>query len=236
MQESIDDGRRNPCEVVGGVIRLKPDAHPPRQAHRPSIAGYDPALGGDEDQVLITHQLADGGHHLGRQTAGRRRQRCGVGPVVEQPVAELAHGHRTKRPERAQVMLLEDQPGDHVVFPRHDHFLKEPGERQTSEAQLGSNPLLGARRSNPCKHITGAKGCCTREQCAKVRELMRSPSEADPLDSHRQLAMFIVTSVSTITATGRPGAQRDSSRRTPADRAVKPRRGGAGSAALVRPY
>jgi hypothetical protein len=43
-------------------------------------------------QVLVAHQLADGGHHFRRQAGGHGGQRVAAGGIGQQPVAQAAHG------------------------------------------------------------------------------------------------------------------------------------------------
>ena len=57
------------------------------------------ALAGDQDQVLVAHDLADRRRHLGRQAGRERGQRRRRGRVRQQPVAEAAD-RQVARPAR----------------------------------------------------------------------------------------------------------------------------------------
>ena len=80
VEQAIEDRRADADQVVGRMIRLQPNREPAGQAERVAKARDDAALAGHQDQVLIAHQLADGGDHFRRQP--RRQVARASSPVV----------------------------------------------------------------------------------------------------------------------------------------------------------
>ena len=61
-----------PAAIVGRMVRLQAHGHRARQADGVAERRHDPALARRQDQVLVAHQLRDGGGDLGRD--GRRQR------------------------------------------------------------------------------------------------------------------------------------------------------------------
>jgi hypothetical protein len=70
------------------MVGLEADGESAGEADGVAEAGDHAALRGDGDQVLLAHQLADGGDHLGGEAGTQRGQRFWFGG--EQEVAEFA--------------------------------------------------------------------------------------------------------------------------------------------------
>ena len=80
-----------PCGSSVGWLGCRRDGQPAGQADRVAESGGHPAFGGDGDQILQPHDLADRGGHLRRQARRQRREgRCVA--AAQQPVAEPADG------------------------------------------------------------------------------------------------------------------------------------------------
>ena len=92
-EQAVEDAGGDAARVVGRVVGLQADGEPARQADGVAEAGDDAAsLRGDGMQVLVAHDLADGGGHFRREAGGERGEGFGGGLVGEQPVAESADG------------------------------------------------------------------------------------------------------------------------------------------------
>ncbi len=70
----------------------------------------DRHLAGNQDQILIAHELGDGCHHLRRKSGSEFGQGLGGCFLGEQPVAELTDGHASDRRERLGIVPVDDQP------------------------------------------------------------------------------------------------------------------------------
>ena len=92
VHEAVEDRRRDARGIVGGVVRL--EAHAER-AGQPEVLRKrvtTRTLAGHQDQVLIAHELADGGDHLGRESGRDGASTAARRLVAQQPFAELADG------------------------------------------------------------------------------------------------------------------------------------------------
>ena len=63
-QQAVEERCGDAGGVVGGVVGLEAGGEPAGESDGGAKAGYDADLGGDEDEVLDAHELADGGGHL----------------------------------------------------------------------------------------------------------------------------------------------------------------------------
>ena len=97
-QQAVERGRGDAARVVGRVVGLQAGGQPAGQPDGGAERGDDGAAARHRDQVLVAHELADGGDHLrgeagsDRGGASRGDQRVRTGGDVEQPVAEPADG------------------------------------------------------------------------------------------------------------------------------------------------
>ena len=99
VQQAVEDRRADAGRVVGRMIRLQPNREPAGQADRVAKPRDDAALAGHQDEVLVAHQLADGGDHLRRQAGRERAEHVARRFVAQQPVAKLADGQVGDRRE-----------------------------------------------------------------------------------------------------------------------------------------
>ncbi len=95
----------------------------------------------------------------------------GRGVVGQQPLTELADGHRAHRRERLGVVLVVDQPADVVDLPRDDRLVEERRERAPRPGTAGRPPAppATAPRSRRVRHRTVAvtpwpAGCAGRRR------------------------------------------------------------------------
>ena len=121
------------------------------QADRVSKAGHDMASGGDGDQVLQAHQLADGRGHLRRDAGTQRGQRLRFGG--EQEFAELTHGQRSYRRKCDRVVGIDDQSGYLVCFICNDRFGEDGRQRHIGQRHLCGDALGGRVRCETGQRI-----------------------------------------------------------------------------------
>ena len=69
-QQAVERRCGDAARIVGRMVGLQAHRQPAGQSDRVAEAGDDAAFRRDGDQVLVAHQLADRGDHLGRE-AGR---------------------------------------------------------------------------------------------------------------------------------------------------------------------
>ena len=124
-QESVKQAGRNSAGIVGRMVRLQPRGEPAGKPDRVAESGNDAAFGGDDDEVLRAHDLRHGGSHFRGQAGGQRSQMAGRCPRVEQPFAERANRQMGHRCECRQIMAVEDQARNLVLFIRHEIDIQE---------------------------------------------------------------------------------------------------------------
>ena len=97
MGEPVEHGRGYAPGVVGGVVGLQPGRQPAAQPDRIAERGDNMAFARDGDQVLVAHQLGNGGGHFGRQARRKRREGGVIDLMGQEMVAKRAHRHRGNR-------------------------------------------------------------------------------------------------------------------------------------------
>ena len=147
-QQAVEHGGGDAARIVGRMVGLQAHRQPAGQADRVAEAGDDPAFGGDRDQVLQAHDLADRGGHLRRQ-AGRAARPASAGVGGEQALAELAHGQRGDRGEGDRVVGVDDQPGDLVGLVGDHRFGEDGRQRHVGQRHLRRDALGGAVAASP---------------------------------------------------------------------------------------
>jgi hypothetical protein len=73
-QQPVEGGGRDALRIVGRVVRLQPGGQGAGQADGGAERRGDPHCPRDRDEVLIAHQLAYRGDHLGRECGGQGRE------------------------------------------------------------------------------------------------------------------------------------------------------------------
>ncbi len=73
VEQAVEHGGGDAAQIVGGMVGLEADGEAAGQAEGVAEAGDDAALLRGEDQVLIAHELGDGGGHLRRDARGDAR-------------------------------------------------------------------------------------------------------------------------------------------------------------------
>ena len=148
------------------MVRLQAHRETPRQADRVAEACHDAAFGGDGDEVLVAHQLADRGDHLGREARAQRGQRLRFGG--QQQLAELADRERGHRRERRRVVAVDDQPGDFVGFVRNHRLGEDRCEWHVGQHHLCRHALGSGCRGDPGERVAGSEWRCACQQHAQV--------------------------------------------------------------------
>ena len=161
------------------MVGLEPDRESPGKPDRGTEGRHVRTLRRDEDEVLVPHDLADRGDHLGRESPGNVRQVGRRRLVRQQPVAELADGHRADRRERVVALLVVDQPRDIVDLPRDHRLVEEGRQLDVGEAVLGGDALLLRRCRDPGEFVTRAPRRRPSQHRAQVREAVRPAGEGD---------------------------------------------------------
>ncbi len=67
VEDAVDDRGEDACGIVGGVIGLKADGEGAGEADGGTEGRDDAAAAGGQDEVLVAHELGDGGGHLWRE-------------------------------------------------------------------------------------------------------------------------------------------------------------------------
>jgi hypothetical protein len=131
-----------PADVVGRVVGLQPDRHAPGQADGVAEAVDDPALAGHQDQVLVAHQLGDGGHHL-RREAGRERARTAGVAASDSSQSRKPPTVRTgDRREGRRIVAVDDQARDLVVLIGNQASSRNCFSGSVGQRHLGGDVLL----------------------------------------------------------------------------------------------
>jgi len=170
IHQAVDDAGQDAGRAVGRVVGLQPHRQRAGQAQRVAEAGDDATLAGHQDEVLVAHDLAGRGHHLGRQAGGQRGERRGGRGRRQQPVAQAAHREMAHRREGRGVVAVDDQARDLVVLVGHDGVGEEGGQRQVGQRGLGGDALLRRLRRDAGQPVAGARGAGLAHQLAQVGE------------------------------------------------------------------
>ncbi len=93
-----------------------------------------------------------------------------VGTLGEQPVAEVSDRQTADRREGIGVVLVDDQPGDLVIFIRNDRLVEKRLQRQLGQRHLRRDPFLGVLGGDPGQDIAGAQRRRLRHQIAQIGE------------------------------------------------------------------
>ncbi|EDY22051.1 hypothetical protein CfE428DRAFT_0176 [Chthoniobacter flavus Ellin428] len=166
------------------MIRLQPHGQRARQTQRVAELGHYARLCRDEDEVLVAHQLAHRGDHLGREPRCERGKRRGIRLVAKQPVAQFSDTQPADRLERRAVLAIKNQPGDFVLLVRNERFLEKARERHFGETHLRGHALLGAGRGEPGELVARTQWRRLGEQCLEIRKNVRPSVESQPI-AHR---------------------------------------------------
>ena len=89
---------------------------PPAPAQGVTKPGDDLTFGRHADQVLIPHQLGNGGNHFGCEAPFKARQHRRGGRFGEQKIAEIADGEVADGGKRGPVVAVDDQARDLVLL------------------------------------------------------------------------------------------------------------------------
>ena len=177
QQQAVEQRGGDAARVVGGVVGLQAHGQPARQAHGVAKAGDDPAFAGHQDQVLLAHQLAHRGHHLGGQPGANAGQRGFVRAIAQQPVAEITHGQVADLGEGGGVVAVDDQPGDFIVLVGDHRFKQEGFQRQIGQCHAGRHALGRGAGGHAGQHIARAQRRGTGEQGFQVRKVPDLPAQ-----------------------------------------------------------
>ena len=173
VQQAVQNRRADADQVVGRMIRLQPNRQPAGQADRVAEPRDDAALAGHQDEVLVAHQLADGGDHFRRQAGRKRAQQFGRRLVAQQPVAKLADGHVGHRLERGRIVRVDDQPRHFVGLVRNDRFIEKLPQRHVGERHLRGHALFVVLGGDAGQRIAAPRGRGLRQQLFQAVEAVR---------------------------------------------------------------
>ena len=128
--------------------------------------------------ILLTAATISGvsPHATAARSVGRR-------VVRQQPVAQLADGHRADRRERVVAVLVVDQPRDIVDLPRDQRLLEERRQLHVGEAVLGGDAFLLRRRGDAGELVARAARRGPRHHRAQVVEAIRPAGQGDAVRS-----------------------------------------------------
>lgn len=185
VEQAVERGGGDAVGIVGGVIGLEADGERAAAAEGGAETRDDFALRGDEHEVLVAHELADGGDHFGREAGGEGGERGGIGLVAEEPVAEGADGKRGDGGEGGAVVRVEDETCDLVGLLRHNGFGEELRERDLGEGVLGGDTFEGVGSGEAGKFVAGADGRGLGEQRAQIGKRVGDAAEGGAVDGHR---------------------------------------------------
>ncbi len=150
------------------MIGLQAHAEAPSQTHRGAKDAGHPPPGGHGDQVLVAHQLADGGDHLRREArahGGQSLRRRG-----QQPVAKGAHGQMADRREGGGVVAVQDQPGDLVGLVGDQGLGEKRLEGRLGQGQTRGHPLALTGRRHPGQLIARPRRRRLRQKRLQILE------------------------------------------------------------------
>ena len=181
-QNAVEDRGGNAPGIVEGMIGLQPHAHPALQADGVAKGRGHGAFLGDQDQVLIAHQLGDACGHFRRDPARELRQRLPGRGVGQQPVAEAADGQRRDGCKARRIVAVDNQAGDLVVLVRDNSFIEELLERDVGERHARRDHLLGAVGRNAGETVAGARRGRLGEQVAQIIEGVRGGIDGLAID------------------------------------------------------
>ena len=160
-QQPVEDGGGHPAGVVGGVVGLQAGREPTGQAEGVAEPRHDLDPARHRDEVLVAHELADRGDHLGHQPRrDRREHRGGIGPRrgFQQPLPEATDREPRDGRERGAVEGVDDQPADLVGLVRHDQVVQERRQRDVGQRPLRRRPFRRRRCRAAGEVVTRARG------------------------------------------------------------------------------
>ncbi|MNE73612.1 hypothetical protein D3C80_1696340 [compost metagenome] len=146
----------------------------PRQPDGVAEPGDHPAFFGDQDQILITHQFADSGGHFRRDAPGDCRQGIAVGFFTQQPVTKIPDGQMRNRGKRRDIMGIDNQPRDFILFIRHQQLLQKGFERHIGQRHFCRHTLLCAGGSHFGQIVARSCGRRLCHQFAQILKLITS--------------------------------------------------------------
>ena len=144
-------------------------------------AAHDAALPGDQDQVLVAHELGDGRDHFRGEAGGDGGQHRRIGLVGEEPVAEATDRQAGDRGKGGRVVGVDDQARDRVGFVRDHGLGEEARERDVGEAELGGDALFRRGGGQAGQFIARATRRRPPQQFAQgVERVMPTADRAGP--------------------------------------------------------
>ena len=170
VEQAVEDGGQDDLAVVRRVVRLEADGQRAGEADRVAETGHDPDLARRQDQVLVAHDLGDGGGHLRSEPGGEPRQRRGGRRLRQQPVSKVTDGQMGDRGEGRFVVAVDDQARHRVGLVGDHRLVEEPAQRKVGERHSGGDGLGGARRRDAGERVAGAGRGGLREEVLQIGE------------------------------------------------------------------
>src|SRR4051812_35474599 len=167
------------------MIRLQASREPSSESDRIAKTGHDAALAGDENKILIAHQLANGGDDFGRQARRELAQYLTGRFVAQQPVTKSADRHFRNRLEGGLMVSVDNEPSYVIVLVRDDRFVDEATKWEISKGELCCYSLFVVLRHNTRERVTTAGW---RRLCQKLFEAVEAVGffrECRPKLGHR---------------------------------------------------
>ncbi len=146
ITQSIQNRSRDSDRVISRMIRLQANRQPLRQSQCISKSRDDTTLAGNQDQVLIPHQLADRSRHFWGNAPCYLAQLLGVSVVVQQPFPEFTHRQIVDRFECDGIVRIADQPRDFVLFVRNQGMIEKSLQRDIGQSEPGGHPFFVTTR------------------------------------------------------------------------------------------
>src|SRR5208282_2953179 len=137
------------------MIRLDADSEHAELAHGVAAARDVADFGRGENEVLVAHDLRDGGRDFGNDGPLKLLQGGFSCRIVEDEFAELADGEAFDLLEALLVECVENQAGDVVAFGIDQGLADDFVESQVGELALGGDALLLRAGGNSCKLVAG---------------------------------------------------------------------------------
>jgi hypothetical protein len=142
VQQPVERGDEHAVDGVGRVVGLDAAAEDAAPAHRVAQPRDRAQRRRADDEVLVAHELGDGGGDLGRERAREPALPRAGEPVRQHDLAQLAHGERADLREALAVVGALDELGDVVLDERR---VGDLAERDVGERELRGHALeLGA--------------------------------------------------------------------------------------------
>ena len=157
VHQPIQNARHDALGLVRRMVGLQANGHAPGQTQGAAKARDHLAAAGQQDQILVAHQLAHGGHHFWREARCQGSEhRCG-GCVREQPVAKTSHGQMCHGREGQRIVAVDNQARDFIGFIRYDGFAEKAPQRHIGQGYARRHALLGAVCGHACQLVPGTQ-------------------------------------------------------------------------------